>query len=81
MFKRRKEHLALQRELDETKALLEEMSGRCCVYEKALAHFKAECKRLASEKDAAQAKYADELQKRLLLAVQIERLEAKNGEG
>lgn len=81
MFKRIKEYLALQRELDETKALLEEMSGRCCVYEKALAHFKAECKRLNTELDAAQAKYADELQKRLALAQLVKQLEDGHSDG
>lgn len=81
MYKRRKEHLALQRELDETKDALDKMSEKCRFYVEALDHFKAECKRLASEKDAAQAKYADELQKRLALAEQVERMEAKNGKG
>lgn len=81
MLSRIKAYLSGKRELDKTKALLEEMSVRCCVYEKALAHFKAECKRLNTELDAAQAKYADELQKRFALAEQVERMEAKNGKG
>ena len=81
MFKRIKEHLALQRELDEIKDALYKMSEKCRTYVEALDHFKEKCKRLASEKDAAQAKYADELQKRLALAEQVEKMEAKNGKG
>lgn len=81
MLSRIKAYLAGKQELDKTKALLEEMSVRCCVYEKALAHFKSECKRLASEKDAAQAKYADELQKRLALAQLVKAFEDGHSDG